>query len=150
MAAIQDTLTLQQVAVDLKYVFLDKTQVPALDGSIRFDPGSLSKTDIRLTNKQIFASTSEKEDSDIGFDLVLTKANVGTDGTLQIGSPTTVTGRIDMVTSDKHAMITMDGATITKYAQYSDDGVLVMRHDVVPGKNGVVLTITDETLQDPT
>lgn len=146
MAAIQDPV-LGKVISDLAYVFEGATQVPVLENTITFDTGGLSKTEVKLTTKQIITSTIEKDDSDISYDVVYSMGSAGS--TTDALAAVTTTGDVTFFTRDKKASVKIVGATLSKSYQYSDDGVLVQHTIVTPSASGIVITTADAALQAP-
>lgn len=146
MAAITDPV-LAKVISDLAYVFEGTTQVPVLEGTINFDTGGLSKTEVKLTTKQIVTSTIEKDDSDISYDEVFNMASAGAK-TDSLAAETTTTD-ITFFTRDKKGSVKLPGATISKSYVYSDDGVMVRHTVVTPSSAGMTITTADSALQAP-
>lgn len=139
MAAITN-LTLGQVIADLAYVFEGATQVPVLEDTISFDTGGVTKSEIKLTTKQIVSSTIDKDDSDISYDVVVNKPLTSSEQTVQdaLGAES-LTANVSFVTRDKNVMITLPGATLTRSYQLSGDGVFVQHTIVTPSASGMTI-----------
>lgn len=149
MANIVDP-TLGQVIANLAYVFEGAKQVPVLEDSITFDTGGVTKTEVKLTTKQVITSKIDKDDSDISYDVVYS-LDAGAHSVISLKAESETNVDVTFVTISKDAKVVLFDATLTRSYQNSGDGVLVEHVVVTPSALGMMIeaAASNQEIQAP-